>query len=107
MTPRLLPHHADELMRSSGIAADVVATRGYRSVTSVEAETLGFAPSQCRDGLAIPQWTLAGVQAGWLLKPDTPRVDERGRALKYEAPAGSVPHFDVHPGAQHLLRETS
>ena len=72
MTPRLLPHHANELMSGSGIDPNIVATRGYRSVTAEEVATLGFASSQCREGLAIPQWTLAGVQVGWLLKPTPP-----------------------------------
>ena len=94
-------------LSSSGIDPDVIAARGYRSVTAEEAAELGFAPSQCRDGLAIPQWTLAGVQVGWLLKPDNPRVDERGKTLKYEAPAGSTPHLDIHPEARHLLRDPS
>jgi hypothetical protein len=107
VTPALLPHHAHELAAGSGIDPDVIEARGDQSVTAEEAATLGFAPSQCRDGFAIPQWTLAGVQVGWLLKPDTPRVDERGKTRKYEALAGSTPHLDIHPHARHLLHDPS
>jgi len=102
----LLPHHAAELIAGSGIDPAIIASRGYRSVTAQEAAALGFAPSQCRPGLLMPQWTLAGIQVGYLLKPDEPRtVDDK--ILKYEAPAGSVPHFDMHPDALPALRDPS
>jgi hypothetical protein len=106
-TTSLHPHHAKELYDGSGIDPAVVASRGYRSVTAGETACLGFAPSQRRDGLLCPQWTLAGRQRGWLLKPDQPRTDDKGRILKYEAPVGSVPHFDIHPDARHLLADPS
>jgi hypothetical protein len=103
----LHPRHARELYDASGIDPDVVAARGYRSVDAAETARLGFAPSQQRDGLLLPQWTLAGVQVGDLLKPDDPRLDEKGKPIKYEAPAGSRPHFDIHPDARHILQEAS
>jgi hypothetical protein len=46
------------------------------------------------------------VQVGYLLKPDTPRTVD-GKPLKYEAPAGSIPHFDIHPYARPALREVT
>ncbi len=99
----LLAHHARELYEGSGIDPGVVAARGYFSAGADEVRALGFAPSQCRPGLVTPQWTLAGVQLGHLLKPDEPRPDESGKLLKYEAPAGSVPHFDIHPDARATM----
>ena len=70
----LLPHHEHELIDESGIDPAVVASRGYRSVSATEAATLGFAPSQCRPGLFLPVWTLAGRQVRGMLKPDEPRI---------------------------------
>jgi hypothetical protein len=100
-------HHARELYEQSGIDPAIVAARGCRSVTAAETARLGFAPSQQRDGLLFPQWTLAGVQVGYLLKPDEPRLNEKGKPVKYEAPADSRPHFDIHPDAVHVLQDAS
>ncbi len=104
----LQPHHERELVSESAIAKTVIAERGYRSVTADEALAAGFAPYQARAGLLIPQWTLAGCQVGYLLKPHEPRIPQRGKkALKYEAPDGSVPHFDIHPAAHHVLEDVT
>jgi hypothetical protein len=100
----LLPQHRHELEVGSGIHPDVIARRGYRSVTAAEVAALGYAPDQCRDGLLAQLWTLAGVPLNTLLKPIQPRTID-GKALKYEAPAGSIPHLDIHPDAQHVLRD--
>jgi Domain of unknown function (DUF3854) len=99
LPPTLEPHHARELYDESGIARAVVAARGYRSVTAAEAAALGFAPSQCRPGLFLPTFTLAGVQVRGLLKPDEPRTDADGKTLKYEWPAGEPALLDIHPEA--------
>jgi hypothetical protein len=104
MTALLLPHHRAEL-DASGIAPAVWTRRGTRSVTARETAALGFASWQQFDGLLFPQWTLAGVQRNHLLKPDRPRPDEKGKPIKYEAPYESVPHWDLHPDARHLLRD--
>ena len=45
------------------------------------------------------------MQRGYLLKADRPRLDEKSKPIKYEAPHKSVPHWDVHPDARHLLRD--
>jgi hypothetical protein len=100
----LLAHHRAEL-DASGIAPAVWTRRGTRSVTASETAALGFAPWQQLDGLLFPQWTLAGVQHGHLLKADQPRPDEKGKPIKYEAPFESIPHWDVHPDARYLLRD--
>lgn len=101
----LLPHHARELIEGSAIDPGVVARRGYRSVTAAETAALGFADYQQRDGLLIPRWSLAGVQRGFLLKPDRPRTDDTGRVVKYEFIAGAPPMWDIHPDALPLLRD--
>jgi hypothetical protein len=101
----LRPHHARELYDGSGIDPAIVAGRGCRSIRAAETACLGFAPSQQRDGLLLPRWNLAGVQDSCLLKPDVPRLDAKGKPIKYEAPFESIPHWDVHPDARHLLRD--
>jgi hypothetical protein len=101
----LLPRHYDELAFGSSIAPEVIAARGYESITPEQALARGYAPSQARAGLFMPTHTLAGVQIGGLLKPDEPRTDDRGRRLKYEAAVDSVPMLDIHPGARHLLED--
>ncbi len=95
----LLAHHAQELYEGSGIDPGVVAARGYRSVSAREVAALGFAPSQCRPGLFLPTYSLAGVRLDGMLKPDEPRTDEHGKAIKYEWPADKPHLFDCHPDA--------
>jgi hypothetical protein len=92
-------HHAAELYEASAIDPAIVDRRGYRSVTAADAQALGFAPSQCRPGLFLPTYTLAGVQVLGMLKPDQPRTDRDGKLLKYEWPAGEPPLIDIHPDA--------
>ena len=90
--------HRRMLIEESGISAELIAQRGYRSVDDpVELIHLGFAPSQARPGLLIPQWTTAGVQRGYMLRPDQPRTNEHDKPLKYEVPAGSSPMIDCPP----------
>jgi hypothetical protein len=104
--PSLSDRHRRELETASGVSSDVVAQRGYRTVSDPdELIRLGFAPSQARAGLLIPQFTTAGVQRGYMLKPDVPRTDARGKPIKYEAVAGSSPMIDVPPAMAARLRD--
>ena len=103
----LRAHHRHELEVGSGINPEVIAQRDYRSVTEAEALDLGFAPYQARAGLAAQLWTTAGVRGNWILKPDEPRRDAKGKPKKYENPDGSQSHFDIHPAAQPLLRDAT
>jgi hypothetical protein len=104
----LRPHHAHELHVLSGIDPGIVARRGCFSADAEQLGALGFAEWQSRPGLVLPQWTLRGVQRNHLLKPDDPRLDEKDqKPIKYEAPFGSVPHFDIHPDALSLLLDAT
>jgi hypothetical protein len=51
--------HYHMLAEESGIADEVIAARGYRTVTdAAELRALGFALGQCRPpGLLLPLWT--------------------------------------------------
>nr|HMT21555.1 DUF3854 domain-containing protein [Promineifilum sp.] len=97
---RLAPHHYAMLHDESGIADEVIAVRGYRTITdAAELRGLGFAPAQCRPpGLLLPLWTTDGDTryeirdtseeasklisrpSHFVFRPDNPRVfDEKSR----------------------------
>ncbi|MEX2599302.1 MAG: phage/plasmid primase, P4 family [Dehalococcoidia bacterium] len=98
------PHHA-QMLADSGIAPEVAAARGYRTVTQkAHLREWGFAPYQCRvPALLIPLWNVHGEQAGFELRPDDPRIRKNGEPVKYERPKGSRNMIDVPPTVRHLL----
>jgi hypothetical protein len=102
----LLPQHVS-LLRASGISPAVATTRGYVSVESAaELKRRGFAPVQQRTpGLLIPIWDVTGHVPLYQLRPDTPRIDEHGRPIKYETPAHGRPAIDVHPMIHEHVRD--
>lgn len=108
MMAHLHDHHRWMLQVESGISAKTIAERGYRSVDDpAELIRLGFAPSQARPGLLIPLYSTAGVQIGWMLRPNDPRLDGHDKILKYEVPAGSSPMIDCPPAMAVKLRDAS
>jgi hypothetical protein len=90
----LSKHHAD-LVKRSGISAEVRDARGYRTVTGrAELEALGYAPDQCRvPGLLVPIYGLDGNVVTSQFRPDHPGP------RKYETPRGSKHRLSVPPGA--------
>ena len=104
--PILLAHHRQQLAES-GIAPEVIAARGYRSVDTDEARSLGFAPSQCRPGLLIPSMDPSGTSGRHQLRPDRPRPGTNGKPLRYETPAGVSPWLDVNPRRLDQLTEVT
>nr|MDQ3831382.1 DUF3854 domain-containing protein [Candidatus Tectomicrobia bacterium] len=108
----LLPHHADQLVQGSGIAAEVVTERGYRSITSAEfslLKTAGFSRAQWRNvpGLLLPLWTTDGQNGLMVYRPDTPRVDAKGALLKYEIPPKHGVRLDCPPRCRSRLMHPS
>jgi hypothetical protein len=103
---KLLPQHA-ALLAASGISDDVAEARGYRSVTTkAELMRLGFSASQRRvPALLIPVRGVAGEIVNYQVRPDDPRVDGRGKVIKYETVAGSRMVIDVHPAARERLAD--
>lgn len=100
----LLPRHA-ELLAASRISLEVAKARGYRSVKKkVELRALGFSDSQCRvPALLVPIWGVTGEIATYQIRPDEPRLDRKGRPLKYETPKGMRMVLDVPPAARANL----
>ncbi len=103
----LSDRHRHMLEVESGIAPHVIAARGYYTETRPAAlAALGFGDYQGRPGLVMPQWTTAGVQVGYVLRPDNPRRDPKtGKAIKYETPQGIRPRLDVPPTVAAVLRD--
>ena len=93
----LLPQHK-ELIRASGIVAEVAEARGYRSVQSkADLRRLGFGDAQLRTpALLIPIRNVHGDISLYQIRPDQPRI-RRGKALKYETTHGARMVLDVHP----------
>jgi len=101
-SPGLLPPHI-ALLVGSGIRPDVAKQRGYRSVTSkADLKALGFSDRQLRlPALVIPVYGVTGEIALCQARPDAPRIDKRGKVVKYETPAESKMAVDVPPMARN------
>jgi Protein of unknown function (DUF3631)/Domain of unknown function (DUF3854) len=100
----LLEQH-QELLRASVISSEVARSRGYASVTEkTRLEAVGFSPVQRQvPGLLIPIHGVTGEVVGHEYRPDTPRVTDAGRVLKYEKPTGSSNRLDVPPAVLPVL----
>jgi len=108
----LLDHHRRLLEEASGIDPDVIAERGYwTAMAKDELAEIGFSPSQQRvPALVLPKYSTAGVNGLFEIRPDNPRVEQRGgkaRPRKYESPTGSRPMIDVHPRSLPVLGDPS
>ena len=99
----LHPHH-QKLLADSAISNVVASTRGYRSIANPdELRPLGFGATQRRPGLLIPIRGVDGLVATHQLRPDTPRLNDDGKTIKYETPAGGRLVLDVPPPARPHL----
>jgi hypothetical protein len=94
------------LFTESGISEEVIAARGYVTVTDrAEARQLGFGKAQAlAPALLIPLWTVDGEVSNYQLRPDDPRR-KKGKAVKYETPWGSRMQLDINPLARPWLRD--
>ena len=91
----LSERHAAELRDGSGLSAEVVKGRGYRTVVNGdELLTMGFSRSQAdaAPGLLIPSYDVDGGRH-YQFKPDRPR--KLKKPPKYETPKGARVHIDV------------
>ncbi len=105
-----LSHHHRQLTSGSGISDEIVAGRGYATVKSkAELRRLGFASyQQLVPALLIPMYAPDGTRIGCQIKPDNPRRDRKtGKEVKYETPAGSEVHLDMHPSQAKYARDAS
>ena len=95
----LSPHHYAMLHEESAIAPEVIAARGYRTMTSGAAlATLGFAGYQRRaPALVLPVHDVHGTVVLSQIRPDHPRRNKRKKLIKYETPDGAKVRLDIHP----------
>jgi Domain of unknown function (DUF3854) len=96
-TPPLLPHHLCMLRDGSGLSDEIIAERGYRSVTNAtELRVLGFSARQAIvPALLIPLCDVTGRAGSYSLRPDVPRLNSEGGVAKYEQPSGCRPILDI------------
>lgn len=93
------------LIDASAISPEVAADRGYSTARTKSAlSQLGFSERQCRvPALLIPIRNVHGEIANYQIRPDRPRIGDRGKALKYETPRGSRMSLDVPVAARSSL----
>lgn len=99
--------HASELRDGSGLSADVIKARGYRTVTEPDdLLTLGFSRSQASaaPGLLVPSLDVEGGKH-YQFKPEKPRRLKKDKPAKYETAKGARVHIDVPPAAASSLTD--
>src|SRR5215207_2417306 len=87
------------LFEDSCLSARVAVKRGYRTVThKAELERLGFGKNQRNvPALLVPIYGPTGEISLYQSRPDEPRINKRGKPVKYETPVGASMALDVHP----------
>ncbi len=96
--PGLTPQHR-EYLRDRAVADEVASERGYLSaICKADLQKLGFGRAQqLVPALVIPIWSVGGEVESYQLRPDTPRLNEKGKPSKYELKGGTRMLLDVHP----------
>ncbi len=107
--PNLLQVHFEQLHSESGIPVEIIRERRYESFLGKRPlEQAGFAKSQRRaPGILIPQFGPDGSPIEPIFKPDNPRMDAKGRGIKYETPAKSGVRIGTHPRCVSCLGNPS
>src|SRR5258708_24630896 len=102
----LFPQHV-KLLKDSAISPEVARERGYVTAdTKRRVESAGFKWYQCRvPGLLIPVHDTSGAVALYQYRPDSPRVNPKGKPVKYETPGGSRMVMDVPPRVSGQLAD--
>jgi hypothetical protein len=105
-----LDYRYHEIVKESGIAADVALERDYyleKAKSGLKA--LGFARSQQQTpAIVIPRFAPSGEEIAPQIKPDSPRIMEKDgtlREVKYESVFGAPVRLSVHPRAVKMMRD--
>jgi len=85
------------MLIDSAISEEVIAARGWKSISAAEASAYGFQDYQCLSGLLVPSWGCDGELKGHQLRADEPRINKDGKAVKYDTPTGTGNSLDVNP----------
>ena len=88
-----------EFLRVRAIADEIAAERGYFSaLRKSQLEHLGFGRAQqLVTTLVIPVWSVRGQVESYQLRPDNPRLNDKGKLRKYEMKSGARMLLDAHP----------
>jgi hypothetical protein len=107
--PSLAPQHSQRLKQSAGISDAVIAAREYETATNkTQLASLGYSRGQCIvPAMVIPIFDAHGNRAGVQIRPDRPRLDGRGRTVKYDSPPKCRPVIDVSPAARRLVDDSN
>ena len=100
--------HIHMLKVESGLGDEIIAQRGYETVTSkAELKRKGFSDNQARvPALLIPLWTGHGDIGNYCIRPETPRI-VKGKPHKYEFPFKSTMVLDIPPTCRSQLGDPS
>jgi hypothetical protein len=100
----IFPQHA-ALLKQSAISPEVAAARGYVSVdTKARLASARFAKSQRSvPGLLMPVHGTDGTVRLHQYRPDSPRLNGKGKPVKYETPWRARLCLDVPPAARAKL----
>jgi hypothetical protein len=96
------------LREESGISDEVIAARGYHTITDhKELTALGFSSKQLRvPGLSLPLHTTDGSQPFCVYRPDSPR-ELSSKIIKYEIPKGHGIRLDCPSVCRAMLANPS
>ena len=101
----LAPKHL-AMLCDSGITADSIRLRGYRTVTeSAELLNLGFKEYQARVPCLLVPIHAPGGDIGYHIRPDNPRLKTNAKPNKYEFPEGWQNRLDVPPAIKIKLAD--
>lgn len=117
----LLSGHQTALQTESAISDEIIKARGYASISSPQEMARGHFGSTpyatlweqrtlkaITPALLIPIYRIAEDSTTCMLRPDNPRIDNRGqRLIKYESPRGQAPVLDILPRYKPLLSDVS
>lgn len=105
--PSLSLQHVQRLKNTAKISEEVIAARKYETaINKSQLAGLGYSRGQCVvPALVIPIFDAQGNQAGVQIRPDRPRLDGRGRPVKYDSPPKCRPVIDVSPAARQLVED--
>jgi hypothetical protein len=94
------------MLEVSGISLDHAEARGYETITDAQRlADLGIVKAAriCVPGLLIPLLDKRGQIRGHQYRPDHPRRNGDGKAIKYETPWGQRNMLDIPPGVSDSL----
>jgi Domain of unknown function (DUF3854) len=108
----LVPQHLEQLTQGAGIAPEVIADRGYRSIVSPDGcsqlKPYHFTRAQANlPDLLLPLWTTDGQNGLMIYRPDNPRIGKDGKPIKYEFPKGAGVRVDCPLRCQPSLVDPS